>query len=491
MITSDQLIDIVDDFRSACFERYPKDTDLLSTEERRERFGYSKALIPSDYLSILSSEPIRKLCEVIKTPRLLKTILRRTLNLWEALHGEIDLDDLLVANAIRFAAPEAFDFLLENFREIRALATKDLGQDSNKRKEHLRDKWKRHIDKVDWDVATVEGLIGFLFPSWKSETIPATREVPQGVSVAEPSDYWIRFIVGELAKNEVRDQEILRALRGWKQNESGNHFRGMSLPLALGRHTDFSPKFEQFAPGLLGGKELRKLASSLFEILLREHGVKANHDSSPGFIHLWRCAIRAPIESTEHTDWIRNEVFICLPKSFQLANELYYWWRTNNESEIKGVGRNYVELRNSIIEEARTFYQGNPKRFVSVLDRTYLYASRHFAMHFSEADQGGSGFEAEEWVWFGHLLVEAGLLNPDVIVSQIASLVFDQKMTLGNSLYDFNQQRARALFRDDFKKMVEVLSVEIDTAEFSEEQRQFLTFARETARSLLESGELA
>lgn len=98
--------------------------------------------------------PIDHIMRLVKTPRLLKTILRRTAHSWERLHGEIDFDDLLVANVIRFAAPEAYDFLLENYREIRGLERDGLLKDKDKRKERLQAKWSRVTNAANWKEKT-------------------------------------------------------------------------------------------------------------------------------------------------------------------------------------------------------------------------------------------------------------------------------------------------------------------------------------------------
>ena len=121
---------------------------------------------------------------------------------------------------------------------------------------------------------------------------------------------------------------------------------------------------------------------------------------------------------------------------------------------------------------------------------TYIYDSYHFAALYSESKEGGPGFKPEEWQWFGHLLVQSGSLNPDVIGPQIAVFVAKEK-PFDHLVHHFDEQLARSLFSDDFKNMLELLTLEIDTSGLSEREIRLLTFARETARSLLESGDTA
>ena len=51
---------------------------------------------------------------VLETPRALKGALRTTLEVWEAMPGEIDFDSVLVASALRMAHPDLFALLSDN-----------------------------------------------------------------------------------------------------------------------------------------------------------------------------------------------------------------------------------------------------------------------------------------------------------------------------------------------------------------------------------------
>ena len=51
--------------------------------------------------------------------------LRHTADAWEKLHGEVAFDELLVANVLRFDAPEAFNFLLRRVDTLRSSRARD------------------------------------------------------------------------------------------------------------------------------------------------------------------------------------------------------------------------------------------------------------------------------------------------------------------------------------------------------------------------------
>ena len=154
MISSKDFEQTIIDFRTECLQRFPGDFYTLRQEERDKRLGLPSSREISYLLAGEINGPIDHIMRLVKTPRLLKTILRRTAHSWERLHGEIDFDDLLVANVIRFAAPEAYDFLLENYREIRGLERDGLLKDKDKRKERLQAKWSRVTNAANWKEKT-------------------------------------------------------------------------------------------------------------------------------------------------------------------------------------------------------------------------------------------------------------------------------------------------------------------------------------------------
>lgn len=61
----------------------------------------------------------KTLKNIVKTPREMKYLLRRSLNAWEALAGEVSIYDLLAVNVIRYSIPVALDCLIEHHEEFR------------------------------------------------------------------------------------------------------------------------------------------------------------------------------------------------------------------------------------------------------------------------------------------------------------------------------------------------------------------------------------
>lgn len=484
MIRSDDLVKTIITFRSACFERFPNDIDTLKPEMRSNRLGHFTSGEMSKYLAELINDPIDHIARVVRTPRLLKTILRRVVQSWETLHGEIDFDDLLVANVLRFGAPEAYDFLLENHREIRGLQSEGVLKEKEKRKERLRIKWDGISKSASWDVTAGEELLAFLFPSWATQPYIHQEEIPQGVMNSTPTDYWLRLNIQEVNEDEVRDQDTLHAMIDWKKDPTTVHYRGLSLVEALFAHEELVPKLEHLAPLVMDGRDFRQLASLLFEIMLNKQGVKANSNSCAAFIPLWRLAIRNPIDPNEHIEWILKEIKVALPRSLRFANDLYYYWKSNDRSDVE-LKEPHPELREPIVQEAKSVFQYSPERFIKSLDPDFMYSVYHFVILFSQPDKGGSGFNPIDWKWFIYFLVEAARLAPQIIIPQIVPLVVKEEMTFHDSIYTFDKEMALQLFGDKFFDIMTLMAQPLDLSRFNERERKWIECARQEAQKFV------
>jgi len=490
MIDRHQIRQIILRFRRICLARYPEDIDTILPEEHKNRL---ELYLYDDFdnLIFVAAEsmhgPIEDICRlVVSTPRLLKIILRRSLLGWEQLHGEIDFDDLLIANVLRFSAPQAFDFLLNLIPEIRVLNTAG-AQDTKIRKERektLEEKWNNLIKDCIWDYTSVKRLLCILFPYWVSERHLRKISVSQGIEVASPTDYWRRYLSEEIAPNEIRDQEVLYTLKQWKANPTNSRFRDLSIQTALCESNDFTDKVEQFALFVLNGDDIRQLAASLFEKALELQGVSTNSDNIPGFLSLWRKAIRSPIDEQEHLKWVYEQIENALPKSLRFANEIYYYWSRNSEFDIHDE-QNRVQLRMKVIEKAKTIFNNEPDKFVKVLDPKNINSSYHFCVDFSNANKGGGGFVPEQWEWFANLLLEAGKSSTEIIIPQIAVFILNEKMDFSESTYQFNEELTKKLFGHKMDQLMELMKTDINLDAFNDREKNLITNAKRIANQWL------
>ena len=481
MILTTHMITLIVRFRRICRLRYPEDIDPLPEDARAKELGF--VVVRDDVASLLGSrnKPIDAMCRLMKSPRLLKIVFRTTYRSWEHLHGELDFEDMLVADVLRYAAPEAFEFLLENIQEIRGLETEGILKDRDARSTAINKKWDHATEKVHWDTTSAKQLIQFIFPCWGK----GKKSGPQGLQVQHPVDYWARYLLGELQEDDARDQEILHSIMGWLKNPDDQHSDGSLFIQNLCSSGDFSLKFEHLAPYTLDGNNIRSIATRVFAEAIKLQGVKACSDSVPGFIPLWRRAIRDPIKESEHLAWIQEEIFKAMPLSLQFSNDLYYYWRSNAEFEIH-VKPNRGELRKNIKLKAMELFSENTALFISTLDPEQMFSSYHFCMLYYSPEQGGNGFSCADWQWFSALLLDAGEMSPQIIVPQLVCFVVSEQHNFKNISISFNSAFAEEFFGTEMMpRLMQLLSKEIQLDCYDPQEINRIQVAKEFALNSL------
>jgi len=192
------------------------------------------------------------LVELIGTPRALKTVLRETEVAWQrGLDGELNWYDLLVANALRFAEPAVFEWILRDPQTFIGHPTK-LEQ---KKAEGNRDLITKMLKDClgperEERYEIVLKALTELFPAF------AERVDPNAIGGESPSpsqqrisyrDYIGRYFSGGLVENEVPDQPTLRYIRLLRQEGfSKKAFEDQYLS-SLERLTGSMNKVVQFA----------------------------------------------------------------------------------------------------------------------------------------------------------------------------------------------------------------------------------------------------
>ncbi len=484
MISRVGMIALIRRVRDICLRRYPGDIDPLSDKERAERLGLEVNDTPQNRLRIEhDAMPIEEICQLAKTPRLLKLILRNTYRSWDELHGELDFDDILVANVLRFAAPEAFEFLLEHKGEIRGLIMDGIRKNRDARFNAIEEKWSTATQTVSWDTVSAKSMAQFLFPAWQNRG-GGKPPTPQGVQVSYPADYWARLLVGELDDQEIHDQEVLRAIQGWKNNPDGAHFRGKALSEILGTDEAFANLFEHFARLLLDGKDFRNLAAQLFAKALETQGPSANKDSVPGFISLWRLSLKQPLEESDHIQWVQEEISKALPISLHLANDIYYYWRSNSDQDVEFKKR-YPAIRTAMVDRAKELFSGKPNALISAIDPNFMYSSFHFCFIFSSEAEGGASFLPSDWEWFSELLVTAAEINSQLMIPQIACFIVKEEMGVHEFHYTYDEKGVADLFGKQIARLMKTLSKEIFLDGYNARETKRFLVLRETTQKWL------
>ncbi|MBN1475060.1 MAG: hypothetical protein JW914_10615 [Syntrophaceae bacterium] len=469
-------------FRELCFNIYGANDIYVSSEnERDENIGIKKSGQEYDVAEMLGLEvnaPIDAMAQLLDNPRALKTTLRRTLQGWISLHGEIDFDTLLVARTIYTVSPEIYAFTNQNINGLRQLYHSDpFNSYSKDRISEIRNgldkKWER-VTSSNLKIEALNILIQFLFPGWKQGDFNKVK-ITQGVSQNEPTDYWKRLNVEEILENELRDQSVLLAIKKWQAGKSGEVYNKLDLSHALLSVDGFAEKVEQLGQ-ILDGTEIRTLASEFFKIIIDKKEYRSN--KYPGFLQLWRLALDKPIDS--HEEWVSKEIIKVLPYNLQFANDIYYYWRSNERSEVRFKGH-HQNLRKIIIDAAKNIYNTS-SALEKALHPNYPYSIYQFSILFSSQKEGDRGFDPSEWVWLSGILLEAAKTYPQIIIPELSFLIVSQD-------YDDNSKGNYTIRADVIDKMFvdrqvlfKVISIDIDTSKLSNEAKAFVNFAQQYAK---------
>ncbi len=181
--------------------------------------------------------------ELVATPRILKFMLRNTLEFWDILPGEVDLDTLLIAHILKTARPELFAIANDFRQALRAKGPKnESGTTSRSGESDLARNSLEHLLKAEQSPRTeaaLRTLLFYLFPfagiaDIKFAGITDTENKPDVLSpqrLGRPgrTDYWARCFINPYERPEVPDQAVLNAIDRFKSEENDTELVEMAL----------------------------------------------------------------------------------------------------------------------------------------------------------------------------------------------------------------------------------------------------------------------
>ncbi len=477
-------------FRAYSLRRYPDDIDPLTFEQRRRRMSFTGSDTTDRIAEAeLIERPIDALAAQLTSPRILKTSLRRTWLAWETLHGEIDFDDLLVCNILRGSAPTVYLLLNDNVERLRIMSTWGETDTAKKQNEENRQLFNRQLEhlckETEYDIGGLQKLIGPLFPGWnKAHAVHQSNINPQSVLVGQPTDYWARLNREHISGNEIRDQQVLRAIDRWKTERDSDVFQGHTMADALLNVDGFAEKVEQF--GLrFDGKEVRDLASELF-LLIRKNGTVCDATKYPGFEQLFRLSLKKHFD--HHENWVISEISKMLRVSLRFANDIYYYWRSDQASASLPT----PEVRKRFVQAARTAYENDAELLANALDPEYPWSIYHLVVHHGSRERGGPGLDNEDWLWFGPVLLTAASVRKEVVIPQIGVLLTDyewQHIRPGATMQKapFNESIAEKVFPPErMRDLMKLLACDLALDKYEPEIRLRLEYCYAHARQELQ-----
>jgi KAP family P-loop domain len=393
------------------------------------------------------------------TPRALKHALSHTIVDWQRLHGELDFDELLIANVLRHGAPEAFDFLLRRIDILRSEQARVT--DAHDRqllarpREAMRREWRLATKSVEWDARAAMQLITFLVPNatqYLRDRQPYTQQSPQGVRHNSPTDYWRRLLAGELMPGELTDQEVLHAMEQWLTVPTMDQ----ALVQRLSCEESFADVWLHFSERVPDGKVL-DLADQVFAVVREKKGAEAAAD------HRGLRALRRRLDGYDagqgvSIDWLQAKICATLKWSLQLCAELYCDWPSVVSPAVRAEGRD--RIRETIVSAAKEqFVASNPRALLGVLSEKHTYSLRWFVFPPDNQCRPSRLREPSDWRWFGAVLLAAAKADQTKMLPQIAHLIGDSEDSTGDrASVTIRRERVTGIFGADAEELMCLLS---------------------------------
>ena len=175
------------------WEAYPDVDPRPDPHRSKLRRLYHQAGGMHDYLRRIAPDtPLDHLVRLLQTPRRLKQVLRRVDLIWHQLHGEADLEDIIIVTALREATTSVYEFLVTHIDAARHGPDELLAPNTT-----LTEDWNR----VTASLSAARQLVNLLGIRQLSEGhSQGSGSSPQGVHLSHPVDYF-RRIAGRAARS--------------------------------------------------------------------------------------------------------------------------------------------------------------------------------------------------------------------------------------------------------------------------------------------------
>jgi hypothetical protein len=399
-------------FRRGCREQ-PGVIDPADPKVREPLNKLEEA--PSNDLAMWDVEHVTSsaaaLTILFSTPRALKQGLRRVLDTWRQLAGELDFDDLLAMGLLREARRDLFDIVRQNVDRQRL----DLSAPSEK---GAREEVRKQVDATKLSLPTnraFKQIFDLVFPGnmerWQK---------PQGffawLSLGEPhAVHWQRFLeVPELLEHE-KDQPVLRVIQ--KDDDEAL--------LSLIENPERCGAVEAFAAHIPGDRRRRLLVP-----LAERRAVEAPETwpdlEPPGVEALWRVWAQGPhaARPRDALDEVLGALAVAVPRSLRLAWEIRHWFAAASARNDLLSADRAEEARSRLRAGVVCTYQGQADAFADAARGAQGDTLLRLCWEDPATNKIDSPMEPfAGWESLAPTVLEAAQVRPREMLPQLASLV--------------------------------------------------------------------
>lgn len=310
----------------------------------------------------------KALAILLDTPRVFKYAIRATLDTWEALPGELELESALVLSALRVSEPPVFT-VIEDFADAFALGFGNwmFARTKPDERHPARDALWEQLDKIPSDTRrnAVEHCLRYLFPGFDSKERQRAEhyiERPQSFNVRRHTNYLRRFLDRSKADAEVADQDVLSAIHAWKSSPNGS-----LADLAL--NDSWRLAIESFL-GQFTNDDIVRLLGEVIERCSGEPFARwaDEHHAAP-IVSVWRMIIDAHVDSKQVSTEIVGRIPLVVRRSVPVLADLMYFFAPRLESGVPETvfSDDYGQMRDKLIGELLSCAKERPERFVEAL----------------------------------------------------------------------------------------------------------------------------
>ena len=399
---------VIQAFVRYCDEYADNEGDLqIASEEELKVFResgphtiYSARMSPDKSILV-------PLTQILRTPRFLKHALRGTWLAWKTLHGEVNLCDLLVYNAICTDSSQATAFIREH--QIALSSSPDL-EDADKNE--IVGFWNAQMKGIsDKERAWLWQLIEHLFPVLVGGT---HRTRVQGIS---KDRCWQRIANGRIVRDDLQDQVVIKDFAKWK--ESGNASPFLEKLMSDLKYTNrFVDLFYDDRPAQVGlnGEEFLCLVSQLFQ-KMRENRPDVQADNNICSVLSYLLGQR---QFDDYGGWLWSELEKTMPVSLLLRNEIELNWGRLGSFTLSKDAKDTIESRTCAF--AREILV--PKKLCRLLSGVPDFTLLHLVR--GPRRRPTPELKWDSWLWLGPVLLDSLHNCGNVMIPQAIGLFFSQ-----------------------------------------------------------------
>ncbi len=478
-----QVWAIVKQFRDRCLNGHPRDVIDPTAASVRRAFAPASSLFDvhrwlSRFHTRTTGGAVDAIAEVLRTPRALKSALRWTLELWETMPGEIDFDDVLVANSIKAAHPDLFA-IIDDHRELFRYGFHDPTEHDEKvqNRHPLLERIERLLSSEDDNTGLeLHRLLGHLSPAYAaardgakcySEHIDESANVvthPQALLSERHTDYWQRYLAEAEVSSEESDQGALDDIRVWRNQEASTLIDRLLDSRRGDQVAAFVNQFEH--------NDLCRLLREVAERLASNSAAEWEHQShAPGIANIvLMMARKAPSKEDVYqtvSGIIKDYARVHLP----LAHDVMYFFATATRAAPHVMLPDHEpQIRQQLRDALATHFGGDKaeNQLAAALQGGSPYLIRWIA----GTNKGLAAMPlTDKWPAFANTLLTLAASQPRIGIPQVAELVTDAKDDVdllpdatGRETptrwrrYSFNEEAATRFFADAYGSLLQVLA---------------------------------